>query len=250
MRSVVWLSFAALVATLGCDEAVSNELELPALRKSNDPLDAPSRRMAIRKRLVEKRLKRRFELGKRPKLRRCDEITESTDFEVTTSDARIIKKHLLPLRLTKHLSTHPLARLSQFYRSKPGSSWYKLLRSADAQKGASVILDRLENQDYIGVYHIVDFRPPRRFIKLGHAKAQWSRGYLTAWFALHDLDTGSAACQVRVHLIETAEGAPLSRRLREETTKNLVEKMGRRMRLDTAKSLAKISPHLVMPPLD
>jgi hypothetical protein len=176
--------------------------------------------------------------------RRCDDSALATRPEVErelslrVTDGRYDKRHVLPMRVTRHVTAPDLNRLDQILAG---------VEAPDEKEAALSSVERLSRQRLVGVHHVVHYVAPKWVVRVGKLKPAWEAGRIDTWFAVHDAATGEALCSTRVSVVGDATGAPLRVRLRSDTRDRLTDALGERLRRATSDALAKISGALLLP---
>lgn len=119
-------------------------------------------------------------------------------------DARDARRELLPLDLSNALRTEQGERSSQPH--------------------------------YLAELLVDGYSAPRLFRRLNAPRSEWAAGSLQARLVVHDLVEHRVLCQVSLRARGNADGAPIRRRLREQTRRSLENKLHERVRdaMDTA----------------
>jgi hypothetical protein len=170
---------------------------------------------------------------------------------LTSQDARLDQRHVLPLRVLDPLSSHELRHWREKHAPAVNefTGWHAL-RFEDPQRAATALeqLLAVKRRPLVGVYHVLDFRKPRWVRKPDRLKPEWLRGTLYAWFVVYDLRSDDSLCQVRIAVRNDVENASLRVRLRSDTRDSLITQLGEKLREQTASALGKISRVLRVPP--
>jgi hypothetical protein len=169
-----------------------------------------------------------------------------------SQDSRIVRKHLLPLLLTAHLSSHDLDPVRQHLSGADAEFSAALLGRPVSHKAARMALaelSALERRRFAGVYHVIHYGAPRLIHKLGRRRPEWVPGMLDAWLAVYQRDDEHSLCQVRVTVRNDTRDAPIRRRRRSQTRERLIRQLGRALRAQSRIALARISSALRLPVL-
>lgn len=176
--------------------------------------------------------------------RRCDDAgfaarpESERELSLRVVDARYDKRHVLPMRVTRHVTAPDLNRLDQILAG---------VEAPEEKDSALGSVERLSRQRFVGVHHVVHYVAPKWVVRVGKLKPAWEAGRIDTWFAVHDAASGEALCSTRVSLVGDATGAPLRVRLRSDTRDRLTDALGERLRRATGEALAKISGALLLP---
>lgn len=168
--------------------------------------------------------------------KRCEGVKPST-LVIRVEDHRYEKKILLPLRITRHLTWPDAAALED--------SLIREHRSLPESVVSEV--ETLAAAEHVGVFHVIQYSPPNRIFRMGHMKPEWVAGILTAWFGVHDAKTGALQCSTHMIVRNDVSEAPLSRKLKAETTEALTESLGRELRTRAPEALKRMTNVLGMP---
>jgi hypothetical protein len=168
--------------------------------------------------------------------KRCDGVKPST-LVIRVEDHRYEKKTILPLSVTRHLTWPDAAALED-----------SIVREHRALP-ANVVpeVEALAAAEYVGVFHVIQYSAPNRIFRMGRIKPEWVAGILTAWFAVHDAKTGAIRCSTHMIVRNDVSQAPLSRKLKAETTEALTESLGRELRARAPDALKRMTGALAMP---
>jgi hypothetical protein len=164
---------------------------------------------------------------------------------ITTHDARIGAKHLLPLDLVRRIETRELDQIDRLFDQSPELGGK--IRSEPLARQALGAIDAVSKRRFRGVYHIIEYAPPALIHKLGKMRAEWVPGWLVAWLAIEDLETSEVVCQTRVLVRNDVAGEPVFRRTKSEVKERLIAELGRSLREESARALGKISGVLRLP---
>ncbi|HWA73680.1 MAG TPA: hypothetical protein VG937_15145 [Polyangiaceae bacterium] len=144
---------------------------------------------------------------------RCpDEILPrgaEADLAVRVEDARVERRDLLPLDLST------------------------ALRSESSEQSA--------RPRYLAELLVDGYSAPRLFRRLNAPRSEWAAGSLQGRLVVHDLSEHRILCQVSLRAKGNADGAPIRRRLREDTRRSLERKLYGRVRDAMETALGSIS---------
>lgn len=226
-----WLLLLPFGLALGCESPAPPADAWPA-----PPKPAPSVDETALSRKLEPWLTRKDDATSRFSERRCADVKPST-LVLRVEDQRFEKKILLPLIVTRHLTWPDASALDE-----------SLVREhAELPKNVVPEVEALAMAEHVGVFHVIQYSPPRRIFRMGHMKPEWVAGILTAWFAVHDAKTGAVACSTHMIVKNDVSQAPLSLKLRAETAEALTESLGRELRAQAPMALKRMSDRLAMP---
>lgn len=171
--------------------------------------------------------------------RRCPDAAIETKSELVlrVEDARFEKKILLPLLVTRHLTWPDASALEQVIVS----------RRTDLAPNVVPEIEALASARHVGVFHVIQFSPPRRIFRPSRNKPEWVPGILMAWFAVHDAKGGAPLCSTHMLVKNDVSQAPLRLKLRSETADALTESLGRELRARAPAALRQMSSRLAMP---
>ena len=164
---------------------------------------------------------------------------------LTTHDARIGAKHLLPLDLVRQIETRELDQIDRLFDQPPELGGK--LRSEPLAQQALGAIDAVSKRRFRGVYHITEYAPPALIHKLGKMRAEWVPGCLVAWLAIEDLDRSEVVCQARVLARNDVTGEPVFRRTKSEVKQRLIAELGHDLREESVRALGKISSVFRLP---
>jgi hypothetical protein len=128
---------------------------------------------------------------------------------VRVEDARVERRDLLPLDLSTALRSEASAQ------------------SAQPRYLAELLVD--------------GYSAPRLFRRLNAPRSEWAAGSLQGRLVVHDLSEHRILCQVSLRAKGNADGAPIRRRLREDTRRSLERKLYGRVREAMETALGSIS---------
>lgn len=131
------------------------------------------------------------------------------DLAVRVEDARAERRDLLPLDLSTALRSE----------------------ASEASKPSRYLAELL----------VDGYSPPRLFRRLNAPRSEWAAGHLQGRLVVHDLVERRVLCQVSLKAKGNAEGAPIRRRLREDTRRDLEKKLYKRVRDSMDAALGSIS---------
>ncbi|HLV22191.1 MAG TPA: hypothetical protein VKZ49_14960 [Polyangiaceae bacterium] len=243
-----WKPWAAVIALIGagsgCARAEAKHRERTAERDPGHAAAVESTRL----RGVQRRLADRFtrplprpverELGACPKLALTDPAAR--ELVLTVDDARVEAKTLLPLALTRRLTT------AQWERVRTEDEWgndASPLAALDPAR-ARAELDRLERLRYRAVFFVTGFVHPRVIRRIDRPKPQWVAGQLVGKLVLFDMDGSRPLCDTLVSVQNDVSAAPISRRLRAQTRDALVDDLADRFRRAAPAAVARLAPEL------
>src|SRR5690606_9403040 len=169
---------------------------------------------------------------------------------LSTHDSRYSAHSLMPLSLTDPLRTENDLGLETFFEDATGnasSALGRLLKSQDHARAAEDEARALEARNYKGVFHITQFKKAHLIRKKNQRRREWTKGVMSAWLAIYDIDTSENLCQTQLLSVNDVEGEPTSIRLRPETQRRLVRELGQQMRSQAETALASISRVLNLP---
>jgi len=164
---------------------------------------------------------------------------------LTTHDARIGAKHLLPLQLVRQIETRELDQIDRLFDQPPELGGK--IRSEPLARQALGAIDGVSKRRFRGVYHIVEYAPPLLIHKLGKMRAEWVPGLLLAWLSIEDLENAEVVCQTRVLVRNDVTGEPVFRRTKSEVKERLIAELGHSLRGESVRALGKISSVLRLP---
>lgn len=250
------LGLTAALAASGCDLLEGSEAtEPPALAKQapSNELAELGRRVAFGRYQLQQRLLSPLKPPSELVETKCpdDTIARATPTRAArlllldSQDDRAVAKDLLPVTLTEWLTTGDVQRLDRRFGSVGEPR--RLLPTVQAGREALDELAALEARRYKGVYHVILYVEPRLQRRKWPKKPRWLPGWVLAWFAVHDLETGRALCQVELSVKNDVSDASTSRRMRSTVEKRFVSELGERLRRESKTALARISDVLVLP---
>ncbi len=199
---------------------------------------------------IRARIRRHAALPKKIGEKRCEDselVRRAKDsaarvLQLTTEDARYQAKSLLPLSITDQLTVPRWTALEDALAGVGDPS------ANDVDVGGALAAVRLHDQRrFLGTYHVVYFRVPKRIHKLGKRKAEWVAGVLDTWFVIHDASSLEPLCQTRLTVRNDVKDAPLAVRLKSDTRNALVRTLGRELRDATPAAVSRISGVLTAP---
>ncbi len=216
-------------------------------------LAATSNKVAFRRQEIARRLRADPLLPERRREQPCpDQRLQSLGLDkaartlvLRAHDARIGAKHLLPLDLTQQLESGELTRIDRLFDQPPELGGK--IRSELLARAALDAIDLASKRRFRGVYHIVEYAPPALIHKLGKMRSEWVPGVLLAWLAIEELDTETLICQTRILVRNDVTDEPIFRRTKSEVKERLINELGRSVRSESARALAKISSQLRLP---
>ena len=247
-RPFVRLTSTALWAgVLGCSSELpigdAPAVSAPAERSTTteERRELASRRDFLRH-AVRQRMARKFPPPSRRRTQKCpdDEIAaatkdgESATLALIVQDERIQARSLVPLRLTRFVSSPDLAAIDAT------SSWGVTAPLARV-RAAVRQLEAAQALRYAAVHHVIHYSQPKRIRKLNKRRPEWVPGWIISWLVVHDLESGSPQCQIRVQARNDVSSAPLSARLKSDTRRELVAALGQELRRATPRAVARIS---------
>lgn len=229
-----WLLWLPLVCSFGCDAPTPLPAQLPAPPSEKPAID----RKALAAKL-EPWLVRKDDAPKHFGERRCpdDVIARPSELVLRVKDARYEKKLLLPLLATRHLTWPDASALEQVVVREQG----------ELAPGVVPEIETLSAARHVGVFHVIQFSPPRRIFRPNKIKPEWVPGIVTAWFAVHDAKGGAPLCSTHMLVKNDVSQAPLMLKLRAETADALTESLGRELRSRAPAALDRMSKLLTMP---
>ena len=210
-------------------------------------------RVAFQRHALEQRIRAHPELEPRPREKRCPdsrlrqlELDEARATLVLTSqDARIDTRYLLPLSLLTRLTQD--ARLQrQEPRPFPDSIAALPASSAAARRKLDEI-ELLMQRRFGGVYFVTGYVSPKRIRKPNRLRSEWVPGSLLAWFVVHDLETGEILCQTRLGVRSEVSDAPTSIRLKSDVRERLIRELGEELRAESSRALSRMTSVLRVP---
>lgn len=154
-------------------------------------------------------------------------------------DARFEKKRLLALDLTDALTQPKLHALRD-----------ELALAAPGQTPSAALTDEVESlakRRFVGVFHITEHYGAERVFRMDRSRWEWMPGTLVAWFAVHDAKSGAALCQSLMVVKNDVTSAPIAARLKSDTRERLGRELGRDVRAEARRALARISSELELP---
>jgi hypothetical protein len=229
------LLLAVALTCFGCKPDPSPVPPEPS-RPAVEP--GPDRKALLQK--LEPWLTRVDEAPKRFSEKHCpDDATGNAKPELVlrVEDARFEKKILLPLSITHHLTwPDPLALEQALVRRR-------------STLGANVPseIETLARARYVGVFHVLEYSPPRRIFRPNHMHPEWVAGWLGAWLAIHEAKGGALVCATHFIVKNDVSQAPLAIRMKSETTEALTEALGSALRLEAPAALGRITRVLALP---
>jgi hypothetical protein len=179
------------------------------------------------------------------RLKRLAVDPSDTVLMLTTHDARIGAKHLLPLNLVRQIETREIDRIDRLFDQPPELGGK--IRSETLARQALGAIDGVSRRRFRGVYHIVEYAPPALIHKLGKMRAEWVPGVLLAWLSIEDLNSSEVVCQTRILVRNDVTGEPVFRRSKSEVKERLIAELGQSLRGESVRALGKISSVLRLP---
>jgi len=215
-----------------------------------------SAQVAVEYTRARQRLEQQLPLPRRLRMQRCPDRSiegwAETDrtLLLRSQDSRIVRKKLLPLLLTAHLSSHDLLAVRQYLSGADGDFSDALLGRPASPKAARMALaelSALERRRFAGIYHVIRYGAPRLIHKIGRRRPEWVPGILDTWLAIYELYEDRPLCQVRVTVRNDTRDAPIRRRLKSQTRERLIRELGGSLRARSRIALSRISSALRMP---
>ncbi len=228
----------ALVVALACFGCQADPLPAPPEPARPAPDPGPDRKALLSK--LEPWLTRVDEAPKRFSEQHCPDETIGTaqsELVLRVEDARYQKKILLPLSITHHLT----------WPDPPALEQALVRRRAPLADSVAPQVETLGRARYVGVFHILQYSPPRRIFRPNHMHPEWVEGWLGAWLAIHETQGGAVVCSTHFIVKNDVSQAPLAIRLKSETTELLTEALGRELRAQAPAALRHISSVLALP---
>lgn len=252
MRSWSTLLVASLVATLcaACDDDAP-ALSVSVSAERDQELSQLTDRVAFRRHELETREQVNWELPRKPKDGVCPTLargdSEADELVLLARDARIDTRQLLPLRLTKQLTTRDFEALEPHYDPLSKAGAKRRLRSKRDGELALEKLTRLAKRRYAAVFHVTHYVEPHFFHDPKKRKPEWAPGLLLGWIGIHELGEPEALCQWSIDVRSDTSQASLARRLRETTRHELVSDLGKRFREAGIRALGELKSGLNQP---
>jgi hypothetical protein len=164
-------------------------------------------------------------------------------------DARVERRSILPLELLRTLAPDELSAFRDealaLLAPAPNPSG-----AADARGAPKLdLLKGLMERRFLGEIVVEAFAAPHNFRRLNALHSEWSAGRLDARLVVYDLEERALLCSAELHARGDASGAPLARRLRESTRKDLEQKLYGRAVRELSLALSRIS-HVLRLPVD
>lgn len=245
------LCLASLCA--GCsDDAPSLSAASKVTSRHDEELIALTERVAFKRHEIENRERVSWELPNKPNDSACPNLargdSDADQLVLLTEDDRIDTRQLLPLRLTKQLTSRDLEALEPHYDPTSKAGAKRRLRSRRDGELALDKLGHLAKRRFAAVFHVKLYVEPHFFHNPKKRKPEWGPGLMLGWVAIHELGEPEALCQWSIDVRSDISDAPLARRLRESTRHDLMSDLGKRFREAGMRALGKLESGLSAPP--
>ncbi|MEZ4371214.1 MAG: hypothetical protein R3B07_10330 [Polyangiaceae bacterium] len=246
-----WLCLASLGAA-GCgDEAPAMAATSAASSQHDAELTSLTESVAFKRHEFEDRERVSWELPEKPTDSACPRLArgdaEADQLVLLAEDARIDTRQLLPLRLTKQLTSRDLEALEPHYDPASKAGAKRRLRSKRDGELALEKLKKVGKRRYAAVFHVTLYVEPHFFHNPKKRKPEWGPGLMLGWIAIHELGEPEAICQWSIDVRSDVSGASLARRLRETTRYELISDLGKRFREAGMRALKQLESGLAPP---
>lgn len=167
-----------------------------------------------------------------------------------TRDARAERRSPLPLALVTRLETDEFSPVVAHLAGGAAALWdFEQARptSPESAREALAALAALERRRYLAELRIEAHSDPKLFRRKDAPRSEWAPGAIAGRLVVYDLVTGRALCHARVDVRGDATGAPIRKRLREQTREKLRAALYDRTWAALEGALASITGRLVLP---
>ncbi|MEZ4230016.1 MAG: hypothetical protein R3B89_12645 [Polyangiaceae bacterium] len=251
---VVALASLSVLSLVGCDDdAASPPLAMAAVNSNTrvEELTQLTERVAFKRHELESREHVSWELPSKPRDRACPRLakgeTEADQLILLARDARVDSRKLLPLRLTRQLTSRDFDALEPHYAADSKAGAKRRVRSKRDGELALEKLDRIGRRRFAAVFHVTHYVEPHFFHDPKKRKPEWGAGWMMGWIAIHELGEPEALCQWSIDVRSDTSNASLARRLRETTRHELTSDLGKRFREAGMRALRQLESGLSKP---
>lgn len=163
-------------------------------------------------------------------------------------DSRTEPTALVPFKILESLRDDALHRIETVsLEATPRGDGLRLVRSLKSGHDGLQLLRSLSAQRYLGVFHVLHYKPPELAYNARKNRREWTVGNIVAWLVIHDLNTGDALCQTGLRAQTSLETGKYSAQRREQMRRGFERDLVNMLRKGSVLALPRITHRFSLP---